>query len=133
MRTLLVLSAGLLMACSSSDTPKIEKGAEMLLAGSEWNMGQNTEAFFAFKSDGRIIGHGGCNSFSGSYEQNDTRLKIGPLASTKKMCPPDIMAVENTLMEILGKTQFYDATHMTLTLNDAEGQTLMKFQRSDWD
>lgn len=142
MRLLLLLTAGILMGCSPIDTPKsdstdasepVHDQLEKSLAGSEWNLGDDSEAFVAFKSDGRVIGHGGCNAFNGSYAQDGTKLKIGPLASTRKMCPPEIMAIEDRLMQVLDKTRFFAATHLNLALDDAKGQPLMIFRRSDWD
>jgi len=137
MRRFFILSAGLLMACSApppsnSEAPKPHH-LETSLAGSEWNLGDGSQVFIAFKSDGKFIGHGGCNSLRGRYEQTDKTIKIGPLATTRKMCPPEVMAIERKLLDTLKDAKFLEATHLTLVLNDSDGQLLMNFKRSDWD
>ena len=38
--------------------------------------------------DGRVSGSTGCNSYSGSYDLGGDELRIGPLAMTRKACPP---------------------------------------------
>jgi heat shock protein HslJ len=47
---------------------------------------QGTELTAVFGSDGTLTGSTGCNSFRGSYTLDGTRIKIGPLAATKKAC-----------------------------------------------
>lgn len=126
------------MACSTGDVPDSGAPEEtftvtMALPGSEWNFGDGSEAFVAFKLEGRVIGSGGCNNFSGSFTQDGKAIKIGPLASTRKMCPPDIMNVETKLLKILDQARYVEASHLKMSLMDENQTLLAKFQRSDWD
>jgi heat shock protein HslJ len=34
----------------------------------------------------RVMGYGGCNQFTGPFHQSSDSVRIGPLASTKRMC-----------------------------------------------
>ena len=53
-----------------------------------------------FYPENRFSGHGGCNSFSGSYElKTDNRILIPPFVSTQIACIN--MDIENVLMTIL--------------------------------
>ena len=104
------------------------------LEGSEWGLIESTrsEQFVAFKSNGEIMGHGGCNQFFGQYTQEGEVLTIGALASTKKFCP-DIMGAETAFLKKLQNTRRAEATHMSLKLYHAEGTELMQLRRRDWD
>jgi len=104
------------------------------LEGSEWGPAETTISaqFVAFKSNGEIIGHGGCNQFFGQYTQDGEVLKIGALASTKKFCA-DIMEAEAEFLKKLQETRRAEATHLTLKLYDADDTQLMQLRRRDWD
>jgi heat shock protein HslJ len=41
-----------------------------------------------FQPDGRVIVRADCNRGSGTYALNDNRLSFGPIALTRKHCPP---------------------------------------------
>ena len=43
------------------------------------------QPFISF-NDGKITGFLGCNDFLGSYELNNNKIKINPVARTLKMC-----------------------------------------------
>ncbi len=88
--------------------------------------------YVAFR-EGRVSGHGGCNSFFGSYEQDGAKLTIGPLAATRKACPGEIGEKEWTFLRMLEATREVDATHLKLILKDANGETLGVLHRRDWD
>lgn len=124
------------MACSTGDTPR-ENPAQgkpvMTLAGSEWNMGDGSAAFVAFKSDGSVIGSGSCNNFRGTYSQDGKAVRIGPLATTRKMCPPEVMKTEMKLLGVLDEARFVEASHLKMTLMNKDRQILWQFKRSDWD
>lgn len=105
-----------------------------VLAGSEWGPVETTasEQFVAFKSEGEIIGHGGCNQFFGQYTQSEQTLIIGALASTKKYCA-EAMQAETEFMQKLQDTRRFEATHMALRLYDVNDALLMQLRRRDWD
>lgn len=102
------------------------------LAGSEWGLA-DTEQFIAFKSKGEVIGHGGCNRFFGTYTQDGTTLKFGPLASTKMACMGGKMQAEAEFMKSIQSARRFEATHFALAFIDDKGETFMRLQRRDWD
>jgi heat shock protein HslJ len=56
-----------------------------------------------FSSDNKIMGNGGCNSYSGSYNLNDEMgLNISQVISTKMAC--DAMATETAYFDALNKS-----------------------------
>lgn len=103
------------------------------LAGSEWGPegGSTLDQFVAFKDGGEVIGHGGCNRFFGSYDQNGDDLKFGPLASTKMAC--ESLDQEQAFMSALQSARQIEATHLRLILKDEDGKPVLTLRRRDWD
>jgi copper homeostasis protein (lipoprotein) len=83
------------------------------------NENQKREAHFTLRTkDKRIVGHGGCNAFSGSYDLLEgSRIQFSPLASTQMACaevsyePDFFMAIQNA--------DNYTVKRDTLCLNKA--------------
>jgi heat shock protein HslJ len=80
---------------------------------------------------GEAHGFGGCNNFTGRYTLDGTTLMFGPLASTKKACPPAIMNQEAGFHEALGEIRGYRFENGLLFLLDAQGTALMRLWRRD--
>ena len=107
--------------------------AAPMLAGSEWAPSKEAEQFLQFQDNGRVSGHGGCNRFFGDYHHSDSELAFGPIGATKKMCPEDIMKIENAFFDVLGKVKSFEREEQELKLFDEAGQGLATFQQRDWD
>jgi putative lipoprotein len=73
----------------------------------------------------RISGHAGCNSFSGSFVETGPVVKIGPLATTRKMCAPALMDLEGKLLSALqaATSVTYDTTGAA-TLRTPDGRRI---------
>lgn len=69
----------------------------------------------------KLLLKAGCNSGSGSVEVTDTTMKIGPIATTKMMCPPDAMSVETAVLAVLTGTVKYSIDSSQLTITGATG------------
>ena len=128
----------LLVTLALSACVKVAKNAKAQsplasLAGSEWgpeNAGEY-EQFVAFKANGEVIGHGGCNRFFGSYTQEGNTLTFGPLASTKMACPN--LKQEQEFMSALQSARSVEATHMRLVIKGEDGAPVLSLRRRDWD
>lgn len=75
-----------------------------------------------FFQDGRVSGSSGCNAYTGSYELDGTALRLGPLASTRKACPPALMNAEADYLAILKTVDTVALTGDTLRLSGAAGE-----------
>jgi heat shock protein HslJ len=107
--------------------------AAMLLAGSEWGFADGGDVFIQF-NDGRVSGSGGCNRFSGSYEQDDGKLRLSQMISTQMACTDDkVMQAEQHFLQMLDAVRQADATHRRLILKDGSGNALATLVRRDWD
>lgn len=100
---------------------------EEMLEGSEWGVVGDPETvgrFISFAGQGRVFGFGGCNRFTGSYEQHDGHLAISPLGSTRKACEGGSMAREAEFLEMLGKVRGAKVDHTLLLFLDDKGSDL---------
>lgn len=61
-----------------------------------------------------------CNQGGGSVEVADGTLIFGPLASTRMMCQPDVMDVENHVMSVLDGEVTYEIRLGTLTIMNGD-------------
>lgn len=102
------------------------------LSGSEWGFPDAGDAYVQFKEKD-VAGFAGCNRFRGSYTFDGAALTLGPLASTRMVCPPEKMEAERKVLEILEATKTAEASHKTLVLKSGTGAVLATLQRRDWD
>lgn len=89
------------------------------------------ELYLLLRADqARAEGNGGCNRFSGSFEQpTPEQLRFGNLLSTKMACPA--LEVEAQFMSALSKVAYYRITGDTLQLYPGpptETQPMARFQ-----
>ncbi|MCU0805977.1 MAG: META domain-containing protein [Burkholderiales bacterium] len=106
----LVLPAALtlaLAACAGSNATTA--GAPPSLPGTEWRLQElggakaiaNTEASLAFLDGNRASGSATCNRFTATYELSGSAIKFGPIATTRRACPPDLTAQEDRFLAAL--------------------------------
>ncbi len=105
----LALVAG---ACSSSGASPSASGdaaglAPIELPGTSWKLVDldgtdpaNTGALLTldFRADGNAGGSAGCNTYSGTYTVDGSKITFGPLLSTKMACEQPLMTMETTYL-----------------------------------
>lgn len=84
--------------------------------------------------DKRVSGNLGCNIVNGSVEYDTTMLsnniKFSNVATTRRMCEPQTMQVENALVEALNKVASYTINDSNnITLCDASGKEIITLKR----
>lgn len=82
-----------------------------------------------FVGTDRVAGFGGCNVFNGGAELTADRLWIGPLATTKKLCPEAIMDQERRFLNALGSVRSARIENGLLFLQDEAGRDVLRFWR----
>lgn len=84
-----------------------------------------------FGDDGKVQGSGGCNTFSGPYEEDGTQLRIGPLAATEKACtaPEGANEQEQGYFAALASVVRFEQVGKTLTLYNAKDQMAVTLTR----
>ena len=90
--------------------------------------GSTLTATFA---DGRISGSAGCNDYSGGYEVDDTKISIGPLASTLRACAdPAVGEQEPQFLAALELARTFSVAGGNLTLLRDDGGIAVTFARA---
>jgi heat shock protein HslJ len=114
-------------------------GSLTSLTGSEWQIRDFAgeaiagEAWIAFKSDGIVTGHSGCNRFNGRYAVSPGKIEFGALAMTRMACLPPMMEIEAALSRSLEAAHGMIATHLVLALFDADDLVIATLTRRDFD
>ncbi len=129
----------------TAETPENEEGEESMqesnaLEGQVWALenwrnetGEMVPAIAdsgasAEFSDGQISGNGGCNGFSGSYEQSGNELTIGQIASTLMLCTPEELGTQETAyFAHLQNAASYQVTDDRLEISNGEGEVVLTF------
>ncbi len=104
------------------------------LAGSEWGTGVAVDQrSVQFGADGRAFGNAGCNTFMGSYAADGVNLKLGPLATTRKMCGEMRMAHEKVWLDMLQRIDSYRLNDDRLQLMDAGNKEIITLTRRNYN
>lgn len=75
-----------------------------------------------FAADGRVSGETGCNAFHGPYALDGSRLRIGPLATTRRACPDGRLTEQEAwLLAALGRVTTFSVEGDELELRSEDG------------
>ncbi len=113
-------------------------GAKVTLQGDAWRLidisggevSEDVKTTFVINGEGRVSGSGGCNIFHGEAKIEGNELSFGPLASTRKMCPKNVMAQEDAFFKILGSVSSYAIEKNELLLKDTSGKTILRLAQA---
>ncbi|HID46693.1 MAG TPA: META domain-containing protein [Chromatiaceae bacterium] len=97
------------------------------IAGTEWilanlndqAMPENPQINLIYEA-GRISGSGGCNNYFSEMKDLEAEagnVKVGPVGSTRKVCPDDIMELEGNYLKHLGQVTRFSFTGKQLILS----------------
>jgi heat shock protein HslJ len=89
-----------------------------------------TEITLAFSADNQVSGSAGCNTYNGAYQLAGDQITIGPLATTRMMCPDEVMLQEQGYLALLQTpgTVAQQGTNLVLTLDG--GKTIFTYTSS---
>lgn len=76
----------------------------------------------------RVIGHGGCNRFTGGYRTDGARLTIGDVASTRMACFGRGFTDEAGFFRALSEAASWRVRGSQLELSDQAGTLLARFE-----
>ena len=87
--------------------------------------GQSKPVTLEFGPDGQASGSGGCNSYGGTYQVQNSALTFGPLISTMMACADDTaMQQEAQYFKVLQASSQFTQTADQLVITDGSQQTL---------
>jgi heat shock protein HslJ len=97
------------ISCSATHNPVLSNAEALFkkppsLTGTEWLLTDlpgttvilTSKASFSVIENGRTTGNGSCNGFAGSVEINGSKIKFGPLASTRMACGDEVLTAQET-------------------------------------
>ncbi len=88
---------------------------------------QNKQPHLKFAADNRVEGTGGCNGMGGTYTLAEgNKISFSDMVSTKMACPD--MTLENDFQTTLQQVANYSTDGTTLSLMNAVGTTIAKFE-----
>lgn len=92
----------------------------------------DSELTLVFGADGTLNGSAGCNNYSATYTLGDKTLKVGPAATTRKMCasPEGVMEQEMQFLKALETAATFDLVGDRLELRSADGAIAITLERA---
>ncbi|TLM97249.1 MAG: META domain-containing protein [Actinobacteria bacterium] len=81
-----------------------------------------------FDPEGSVAGDSGVNTFSGPYKLDGQSLAIGPLVTTRKAGPPELMEQEAAYLEALSKSARYQIIGDKMDFYDSQGARMADFR-----
>ena len=80
--------------------------------------------------DGKLQGNSGCNALMASYQINGSEITIGPVSSTRKLCPEhDLMIQEQQMLDALTKVTHYQISANQLRLVNGNGSLMLSLKQ----
>ena len=108
--TLLISGFLLIAGCShTAESPKLVNE----LTDTEWGLEEidgrgvvdNVQSTLRFETHDRITGWGGCNRYFTGFRSTGNGIKLGPIGSTRRICPPVVMDQEDRFFQALEKAR----------------------------
>jgi heat shock protein HslJ len=110
------------------------------LRGSEWQLVRYSDQGVAsppmilgFRSNGTVTGAGACHRLSGTFAVDRGEIRLRVVATTVNACAPDLVAADQQFLSMLGRASRFVATHLVMSLLDANDSVIGQFRRLDWD
>jgi heat shock protein HslJ len=117
--------------------------SRVTLAGVAWNatgvnngrggvqsLVDGTEITATFGDDGHVAGSAGCNRYGGTWTVHEAAITIGPLATTRRLCPgPEgLMEQEAAFFAAMGRVAAWRLDGDQLELRAADGALQVSFR-----
>ncbi len=105
----LFISAPLMIvACSYTGTSTVDTNT---LIGTEWvledlggrGVQDRVQSTIIFEAKDRVVGWGGCNRYFSGSRSDGRKIGIGPIGSTRRVCPAVVMDQETRFFKALDK------------------------------
>ncbi len=89
----------------------------------------DTELTLNFGGDGTANGNAGCNTFNTPYSVSGSRIAIGPISSTGKLCDEAIDAQERAYLSALQAAGSFSLEGNQLIIRDNAGLEILRLDR----
>ncbi|NIP23598.1 MAG: META domain-containing protein [Phycisphaerae bacterium] len=124
----------LVVACSQ--TGKLQMSVEGF-RGTDWVLEEidgsaavdRVQSTIRFQGNDRIAGWGGCNRYFANVRSGRNFFKVGPIGSTRRICPPVVMEQEERFFNALQKSRSIRMEGDQLVIDSEATQKPLKFGR----
>jgi heat shock protein HslJ len=131
----LLLLAAIALISLKDMRPIADSSASTVITGIDWQLisidetavETNAGLSIRFEPDGKISGHGGCNSFFSSYTMHESAIDIGPVGATRMACPEPQMQLEQLYFDVLDNASTAEVRGARMRLADGDNKTLAVF------
>ena len=82
-----------------------------------------------FEGNDRIVGWGGCNRYFATVRSGFRYFEVGPIGSTRRICPPVIMEQEARFFDALQKARSIQMQGDDLEIDSQGTENPLKFSR----
>jgi heat shock protein HslJ len=103
-------------------------GPWILMALLEDNQVPAIRITLAVDQQGRLSGEAGCNRWMGEWVLTEAGVSLAPVATTRKICPPEVMELETRFLDALSRTGGWQMTDRGLMLTDSGKTGLLLFK-----
>jgi len=132
-------AAGLFLACVLAGCAAVSAEVPIELEATAWlvedlesrGVIDDLQSTLEFPEDGQAAGNLGCNRFTASVRHSGTAIEFGPIAATRRMCPPAIMDQEDRYARVLEAARGLRVEGPYLFLLDESGAELARLTRMD--
>lgn len=101
----------LLLVFACSQTAKLQMNVESF-RGTDWVLVEidgepvvdRVQSTMRFQGNDRIVGWGGCNRYFANFRSGHNFFHVGPIGSTRRICPPVVMGQEERFFNALQKS-----------------------------
>jgi heat shock protein HslJ len=133
---LFLIIFGMLMipACSHTGISSADLNT---LSGTEWvledlggrGVADSVQSTIIFKTKDRIVGWGGCNRYFSVIRSDGHSINIGPIGSTRRICPAVVMDQEERFLKALEKANRISRQDAYLLIHSQDLEKPLKFTR----
>ncbi len=124
------------MAVACSQTSKLQMNVESFKS-IDWVLEEidgsavvdKVQSTIRFQGNDRIAGWGGCNRYFANIRSGRTFFKVGPIGSTRRICPPVVMEQEERFFNALQKARSIRMEDNRLVIDSEAIQKPLKFGR----
>jgi heat shock protein HslJ len=124
------------MAVACSQTSKLQMNVESFKS-IDWVLEEidgsavvdKVPSTIRFQGNDRIAGWGGCNRYFANIRSGRTFFKVGPIGSTRRICPPVVMEQEERFFNALQKARSIRMEDNRLVIDSEAIQKPLKFGR----
>ena len=132
--TLIILNLFLIVACSQTERLRMRVDA---FNSTDWALVEidgramidRVQSTIRFQENNRIVGWGGCNRYFATIRSGFNYFEVGPIGSTRRICPPVVMEQEERFFAALQKARSIRMQGDDLVIDSVGTQKPLKFGR----